>query len=327
MIVIRTPTRCSLIGGGTDYPSWYSQHGGAIIGGAIRCYSTFLVRPLPPVFPHKSRLAYSKVEEVSDHHQIEHRAVRACLEEMDWLDGPGLEICHFADLPASCGVGSSSTFVVGLIHALGTLRKEYLSPAELRERATRVERQRMEECVGDQDQVLAAYGGFHRVDFRRKGEVILTPLLDEEGLADLERHLLMVYCHPRTGRASQVAATYVDQLPTRTHPQWALLRLVEDATSAIQKRDWEKLGELIGQSWKLKQLLSPAVAPPEVQEVSMRGLAHGAWGGKLMGAGGGGCFLFLCDPSRRQAILDHLPRGCIEIPLRFSPEGSRVISW
>jgi D-glycero-alpha-D-manno-heptose-7-phosphate kinase len=175
MIITKAPIRISLLGGGSDYPAWYLKNGGLVVGGAINKYSYLAVRQLPPYFPHQYRLMYRKTEEVKTLDEIEHQAIKACI---DYAAGKNLsvELSHMSDLPARSGTGSSSTFVVGLLLALFSLGGKYTPPAELAKHATNIERAWLNETVGSQDQVFAAHGGFNEIRFHRNGDISVFPV-------------------------------------------------------------------------------------------------------------------------------------------------------
>ena len=181
MIISRTPFRISLFGGGTDYPTWFREHGGSVIGTAIDKYCYISVRRLPPFFEHKSKIVYSKVELVKSVAEIEHPAVRGVLTDMKIEDG--LEIHHDADLPARSGLGSSSSFTVGLLNALHALDSRMISKRDLGREAIRIEQDVLKEDVGSQDQVWAAYGGFNRIDFHPDGSFSVAPFIHAGGAA------------------------------------------------------------------------------------------------------------------------------------------------
>lgn len=323
MIISRTPVRISFLGGGTDYPSWAKQHGGLVVGGAIKQYSYITARHLPSFHPYKTRLAYSKIETVGCNQQIEHRVIKAIVKYVG-LENNGLEITHMSDLPSKTGTGSSSTFSVGLMNALLALKGQFAAPFELTNDAIHVEQDLLQETVGCQDQTFAAYGGLNAIAFAKNGDINVNPLpLNSDDVRDLEQHLLLFFTG-ETRTASEIAATYVPSLPTREREQWAMLRMAEQGISAIQRKDWLKLGELMGQAWQVKRKLSSSVSTREIDQMYNDGIRHGAVGGKLLGAGGGGCMLFVVPPEKATKVRDAM-RGLIEIKVRFDFNGSRII--
>lgn len=317
MIISRTPFRLSLIGGSTDFPSWYLENGGLVISGAINAYSYISVRRLPSFHEYRSRVVYSKIETVSDNAQLEHGAIREAINFVG-LEKEGLEIFHQADLPGRSGTGSSSSFVVGLLNALTALKGERVPPAELAASATYIERNVLGECVGSQDQVAAAYGGFNLIRFHRSGEITVSPLaLSQTILKDLETHILLLFTGvSRT--SSEIAKTYKFDAKA----QFALMKLTEDAISTLYKGDFEKLGGLIDQSWRIKAGLSASVNTPELSRAYATAQVHGAYGGKLTGAGGGGSLLLIADPSKHEEITKIL--GFTRVPVRMDWDGSVI---
>lgn len=323
MIVTRTPNRVSLVGGGTDLPDWCSRHEGVVVGGAVTCYSYVHLRRLPPFHEYRSRFVYSDVERVARNGDVSHRAIRACLEAAGMMDEP-VEMFHAADLPGRSGTGSSSSFCVGMLNALYGLRGRLLSPAELAEAAIDVERNLLGETVGAQDQYLAAHGGLNVMRFRPQGVSVLPLAVDRSVVADLERHLALFYSgEQRT--SSAVSATYAGSLAGRRE-MWEMVRLAEAAAAAVAAARWRELADLVDRGWKLKAGLSPAVSTERLAALYNAGRVHGAWGGKVTGAGGGGSLLFVVPPERHASVRAALEgMGAVYVPFRFDFDGSRAI--
>ncbi|NGZ27732.1 MAG: kinase, partial [Magnetococcales bacterium] len=213
MIISRTPFRLSFFGGGTDYPQWFHHHGGAVLATAINKYCYISARHLPPFFAHRHRIVWSQVELVKEIEEIRHPVIRSVLKEMDFQEG--LEIHHEADLPARSGLGSSSTFTVGLLHTLQALRQRMTTHRELADAAIHIEQNVLAEAVGCQDQICAAFGGFNRIDFHRDGSYELTPIiLPNDRLQELEGSL-MLFFSGITRFASNVARKKIDNLNNR----------------------------------------------------------------------------------------------------------------
>jgi D-glycero-alpha-D-manno-heptose-7-phosphate kinase len=327
MIISRTPFRVSFLGGGTDYPSWSRKHGGLVVGGAINRHCHISARYLPPYHDYKTRVVYSAIEAVKDNSEIQHRAIRGVLAflGLDKPDGPGLEIFHQSDIPGRSGTGSSSSFVVGLVHALKSLKGWYASPAELANDATFIEQVSLAESVGNQDQLFAAYGGLRYIRFRPDGDMTIYPIpLNPEKVKELEQHLLLFF----TGVArtsSDVAKQYVPTLAEREQEQWAMLRLAEDGIEAVHRCQWELLGQLIDKAWRIKSSF-PGVSSPSIDNWYCMARLSGAWGGKITGAGGGGCMLLVAPPEKRAAIVDAMQNvGMVHIPFRFDLDGSSIV--
>lgn len=327
MILSRTPFRLSFFGGGTDYPAWYRREGGAVLSTTIDKYCYLSVRHLPPFFTTRHRVVWSHVETVGTIAEILHPAVREGLRMLGYDDATGIEIHHQADLPARAGMGSSSSFAVGLVKALTGLRGQMIGRHELALRAIALEQDVLRENVGSQDQVAAAYGGFNLIEFRKSGEIRVDPVTaPAERLAELQRQLMLFYTG--TSRfASEVAADMLRNLDAR---RTALLRMraMVDEALAILTGDGglEPFGELLHESWTLKRSLSPMIAGAAVDDIYAKAMRHGALGGKLLGAGGSGFMCFFVPPARQAAVLRALA-GYLHVPFAFEGEGSRVIHY
>ena len=245
MIVSRTPFRISLFGGGTDYPAWFREHGGAVLGLAIDKYCYITLRRLPPFFEHRSRIVYSQVELVNAVSEIRHPAVRAVLSDQGLNEG--LEIHHDADLPARSGLGSSSSFTVGLLNALYALKSKMIPKRDLACEAIRIEQEVLKEQVGSQDQIWAAYGGFNRCEFFRDGTFAVSPIiLSAERRQELNRSLMLFF----TGFsrfATDFAQDQVKNIPNRKSQLMAIRRMVDSAGEILQdeKAPLRELGELL----------------------------------------------------------------------------------
>lgn len=324
MIISRTPVRVSILGGGTDFPSWSRAHGGIVVGGSVNKFSYLTARFLPPFHDFKHRLVYREIETVRDADEIRHKAARAVMKKLNWEGG--LEVAHLADLPGRSGTGSSSTFVVGMLKALSALQGRMMLPHELAAAAVDVEQNMLGETVGCQDQTWAAHGGVNVLQFRTDGTIDVLPLVvGDEHVRELESHLMLFFTGvPRT--SSEVAATYAPTIARREREQFAMMRLAGLGVDAIYGKRWERLGELVDQSWRIKAGLSDAVAPGGVNRLYASARLHGAWGGKLTGAGGGGCMLLVAPPEKQPTIAKALTaEGCVHIPFRFEYSGSTII--
>lgn len=318
MIVTRTPYRVSLFGGGTDYPDYfeYAEDGGAVLGFALDKYCYVSLRYLPPYFEHKYRVVYSKVELTQSVRDIEHPAVRAALLALP--PSNGVEVTYAGDLPARSGVGSSSSFMVGVINALYHLLSFTVDSWKLAEIATRVEQSF--ERVGCQDQMFAAYGGFRWFKFGAGGKRF-TGSFGKSHYEPLLKYLLLFY----TGEARD-AATIAASYDLHSPQLLRLRRLVDSAMQVLYGRseDYGDIGPLLHESWHLKRSLSSAVATSKADEIYGAALAAGATGGKLLGAGGGGFMLIFADPSNHKAIRQAL-RGLVEVEVGVAAEGSTVL--
>ncbi len=326
MIISRTPFRISLFGGGTDYPTWFKEHGGSVIGTAIDKYCYISVRRLPPFFEHKSKIVYSRVELVNEISEIEHPAVRGILTDMAITDG--LEIHHDADLPARSGLGSSSSFTVGLLNALHALDSRMVTKRDLGRQAIRIEQEVLKEDVGCQDQIWAAYGGFNRIDFHPDGTFSVVPfILPATRRAELAQSLMMFF----TGFsrfASEFAQDQIKNMNNRKNQLRMIRSLVDSAADILidQKSPLRELGELMHQSWLLKRELASSVSNSQIDEIYEAGREAGALGGKLLGAGGGGFMVLLVDPENRDRVRERLKK-LIHVNIGFDTEGSKIVIY
>lgn len=324
MIISRTPYRISFFGGGTDYPGWYREHGGAVLASTIDKYCYLTVRYLPPFFEHKTRIVYSRIESCSSNAEIEHPSVKQALDFLKF--DRGLEIHHDGDLPARSGMGSSSAFTVGLLNALHALQGRVTSKKTLAEEAIHIEQNLMNETVGSQDQVMAAHGGLNHVSFLRSGEFSVRPVtLPRARVKELESHLMLFY----TGivrTAQDVAKSYVDDITAKRRQLRIMSDLVEEALAILNDGDLHTFGELLHEAWITKRSLSEKVSNPRIDEFYETARMAGAVGGKLTGAGGGGFLLLFVPPERQAAVREELS-NLIHVPFEFEPSGSEVIFY
>lgn len=326
MIISRTPFRVSFFGGGTDYPRWYREHGGAVVATTIDKYCYISVRKLPPFFEHRFRVVYSLVENVREVGEIKHPAVRAVL---GWKGiDTGLEIHHDGDLPARSGLGSSSAFTVGLINAVYALEGRRISRDDLARDAIHVEQEVIGEPVGSQDQISAAMGGFNHVLFRQDGSYQVTPvILPAERLRGFQDHLMLFFTGiSRT--ASELAAVMIENLPTRQDAMRRMQAMVDEGLDilASPSTDLAEFGRLLDESWSLKRTLADRVSNATVDALYEAARRAGALGGKLLGAGGGGFLLLFVRPDDRAAVRQALP-SLIEVPFQFETSGSQIVLY
>jgi D-glycero-alpha-D-manno-heptose-7-phosphate kinase len=325
MVITRTPYRVSFFGGGTDYPTWYLKNGGSVLATSIDKYCYLTARYLPPFFEHRYRVVYSKNETCKEIGEIQHPVVRAVLQKMQFERG--LEIHHDGDLPARSGMGSSSAFAVGLLNALHSLRGSMLSKDELTREAIHIEQECLREAVGSQDQTVAAHGGFNLIQFQPSGEIIVRPvIISSERIRDLNDHLLLFY----TGQArtsSQIAAEYLGNLTSKQQQLETYKEMVQEALAVLTtNRPFKEFGDLLHEAWKLKRTLSKSVSNQEIDDHYEAARKAGAYGGKLLGAGGGGFLLIFAVPQYHATIKNRL-NHLLEIPFRFESSGSQVIFY
>jgi D-glycero-alpha-D-manno-heptose-7-phosphate kinase len=325
MIISRTPFRVSFLGGGTDYPGWYREHGGAVLSTTIDKYCYISVRELPPFFEHRFRLVYSFIENVNEISEIAHPSARGVFQHLEV--NRGLEVHHDGDLPARSGVGSSSAFTVGLIAAIRALNGTQVSKEALAQEAIHVEHCVIREPVGIQDQISASFGGFNHITFRRDGIFDVAPvIMPRSRLDELQSHLMLLFTGlSRT--AAVVAQTQIDNLPNRQTELHALSALVDQAVGILtSSADLSEFGRLLGEGWSLKRRLSDRVSNSMIDGVYETALRAGALGGKLLGAGGGGFMLLFVRPEEKPKIRAALP-ALLEVPFRFDTSGSRIVLY
>jgi D-glycero-alpha-D-manno-heptose-7-phosphate kinase len=323
MIITRTPFRISFFGGGTDYPAWYREHGGAVISTTIDKYCYIMVRPLPPFFEHRFAIRYSRIETCNTVEEIEHPSVKATYQFLKIARG--LELNHDGDLPARSGLGSSSTFTVGLLNALHALHGRMPTKKQLAKDALHVEQELIGETVGSQDQVAAAYGGFNHISFMENGDFSVRPVtILPERIAELNQRLMLFYTGIRR-LASEVAASFVPHLDEK-HRQLRLMQtLVDEGISVLSSREEiDRFGKLLHEAWLAKRSLSSSITSPVIDQIYDGARDAGAVGGKLIGAGGGGFLLLFVPPDRQIAVRERLAE-LVHVPIRFESSGSQVI--
>jgi D-glycero-alpha-D-manno-heptose-7-phosphate kinase len=323
MIISRTPFRISFFGGGTDYPAWYREHGGAVLAATIDKYCYLTCRYLPPFFEHRIRVVWSKIERCQSVEEITHPAVRAVLQFLR-IDR-GVEIHHDGDLPARSGMGSSSAFTVGLLNALHALEGRMPCKRQLARESIHIEQECLAETVGSQDQVLAAYGGLNHVTFLPGGEISVRPVtIPGARLQELSAHLMLFYTGiQRT--ASDVARSYVSHLEDRKRELCLMQELVDESLAVLcSGQEIAAFGALLKEAWAIKRRLSSSVSNSQVDAIYQAACAAGAIGGKLTGAGGGGFLLLFVPPPRQPEVMEALSH-LVYVPFRFEPLGSQIL--
>jgi len=322
MVISRTPFRVSFFGGGTDYPAWYRQHGGSVLSATIDKYCYLTCRYLPPFFEHRYRIVYSKIEMVNRIEDILHPSVRETLRYLGV--SRGIELHHDGDLPARSGMGSSSSFTVGLLHVLHSLQGRMIDRHQLAMEAIHIEQEQLKETVGSQDQVMAAYGGLKHVRFQPSGEIVIRPVIaPRERIAELNAHLMLFYTGIKR-TASDVAGVYVKELDAQRRQLRIMSDLVEEGLSCLcGDGDICLFGDLLHEAWQAKRNISHAVSNAHVDAMYEQARAAGALGGKLLGAGGGGFFLLFVPPDHQAAVAERLSRF-IRVPFKFEFNGSQI---
>lgn len=324
MIITRTPYRVSLFGGGSDYKCWYENHGGAVLSSTIDKYCHISLRETPKFLGTKYRLFWSHIETVNKREDIKHPGVRGCLEYLGIDDG--IEVIHAGDLPARSGVGSSSAFTVGMLHALHVLRGEHVGPRQLANEAIRVEQDVLKETVGIQDQIACSVGGFNHITIRPDGGYSVAPVIvPPEVKTQLESRLMLFFTGLQRN-ASDIASAQVANSELKSRELEAIAALVPKAVSCLANGDVSAFGSLLHETWMLKRELADGVSNPQIDDIYKRAMNTGAKGGKLLGAGSGGFMLFYVPVQSQPAVHEAL-KDLLEIPFKFGAEGSRVILY
>lgn len=326
MIITKTPHRISFFGGGTDYPSWYLENGGKVLGVSINKYCYLIMRELPPFFEHKHRIVYSKMENVNEIAEIDHPSVRETLKFLKF-DG-GISVHHDGDIPARSGMGSSSAFTVGFVKGIYALNGQIISKKQLYELAIHIEQNLIKENVGSQDQVFASCGGFNKIDFLKNGEIVVTPvIMSKENLLSFQKKFLLFF----TGisrNSSEIAGEQVKNIKNNGKELSEMARLVDNGYDIVTSRnpDFKNFGKLLNETWKLKKSLSNLITNTFIDSIYEKALQNGAIGGKLLGAGSGGFMLFYVEPENQDRIKKAL-NPLLNIPFEFDFSGSEIIFY
>ncbi len=325
MIISRTPFRVSFFGGGTDYHTWFQEHGGAVLATTINHYCYLHCRLLPAFFKHKTRVVWNKVEEVFEHDDIQHPVVRAALNYLQI--NQGVEIHHQGDLPSRSGLGSSSAFTVGLLNAMHALRGNISSKRKLATEAIHVERDILRENVGTQDQIQTAFGGLNKITIQPSGNFDVSPLvLPQQRLHALQDHLVLFFTGiSRT--ASDIAADKILSIPKKQNELHAMHKMVDESIDILSNgSDITDFGRLLHESWMLKRKISQNISPTFIDDIYDRAKKSGAIGGKLLGAGGGGFMLFFVTPENKAKLCEAL-KDLLLVPFQFESAGSQIIFY
>lgn len=327
MIITRTPFRMSFFGGGTDMKEFFNEYGGAVLSTTFDKYCYVTVRHLPPFFDYKTELSYSKIERVEEIEKIVHPAVR---EAMKMLDTKDIRLTYEADLPARSGLGTSSSFAVGMLNAFHCLKGQYADKRKLADQAIYLERELCQEAGGWQDQIAASFGGFNKITFK-DNTYDVTPLIISPERKKLLNDNLMMFFTGFTRFSSDVQKANQATPETKAAKIERLkemLRLVDDAQKVLvdANADLNDFGRLLDHTWKLKRQTGSAVSTSGIDALYDKGIAAGALGGKLLGAGGGG-FLVFYVPKEKQAAVHEAMKDLLYIPFRFENEGTKVIYY
>jgi D-glycero-alpha-D-manno-heptose-7-phosphate kinase len=309
MIIARAPVRISFFGGGTDYPEHFLKHGGAVLATAIDKYSYVTASKFQShLFDYSVRVSYRKVELVKRLDEIEHRVFRECLR-LCGLDRD-IELHNVADLPSFTGLGSSSTFTVSLLQALHSFKHESLEPLQLGYEAIQVERGLLNESVGCQDQILAAVGGFNIIEFRKEDDIVVRRIpLSAERLIEFEEHLVVMYTGI-TRKAADIASAQLRRKDQNLSTLLQMRNMVDQGCQILTgTTSLAQFGELLHKAWAAKKSLESGISNGQIDELYDRARQSGAWGGKLLGAGGGGFLLLFAPPEKHAQIKMSFPNN------------------
>ena len=323
MIISKTPYRISFFGGGSDYPNWYRKYGGEVLSSTIDKYVYVSCRQLPKFFDHKYRIVYSNIEEVKRTKDIKHIVVRKIIEKMKIKKG--IELHYDGDLPAQSGMGSSSSFIVGCMNIFLSLQSFKLNKKKLAKKSLDFEQKILKELVGSQDQIAASYGGLNSIKFSKDGSYLVNPLKINKSTKDnLNKRLYLVFTGNQR-RAHDIASTYVKTLLTNKMQEMKLIQgYVKKAKEYLKSNKLDDFGDLLDESWKKKKELSKNISSEYIDEIYAKALNSGALGGKILGAGGGGFFLFYVNKDKIINFKRSL-KNFIITDFKFENEGSKII--
>ena len=328
MIITKTPFRMSFFGGGTDMEDFFRVHGGAVLSTTFDKYCYVNVRHLPPFFDYRTELSYSKTERVTSIESIQHPAIRNAMKMLDMHE---IRLTYEADLPARSGLGTSSSFAVGMLSAFYALKGKYADKKKLADEAIYLERVLCGEAGGWQDQIAASYGGFNRINFNKDGTYDVLPIIISPERKKQLDHNLMMFFTGFTRFSSDVQKANAASPETQEAKEKRLLEmldLVDDAEDVLtnKKRDLDEFGRLLDHTWKLKRQTGSAVSTSNIDALYQRGIEAGALGGKLLGAGGGGFLVFYVQPEKREALKAAM-HDLLYVPFHFEDGGSRVLYY
>lgn len=328
MIITKTPFRMSFFGGGTDMETFFRVHGGAVLSTTFDKYCYVNVRHLPPFFDYRTELSYSKTERVTSIESIQHPAIRNAMKMLDMHE---IRLTYEADLPARSGLGTSSSFAVGMLSAFYALKGKYADKKKLADEAIYLERVLCGEAGGWQDQIAASYGGFNRINFNKDGTYDVLPIIISPERKKQLDHNLMMFFTGFTRFSSDVQKANAASPETQEAKEKRLLEmldLVDDAEDVLtnKKRDLDEFGRLLDHTWRLKRQTGSAVSTSNIDALYQRGIEAGALGGKLLGAGGGGFLVFYVQPEKREALKAAM-HDLLYVPFHFEDGGSRVLYY
>ena len=324
MIISRTPFRISFFGGGTDYSEFYKEYGGSVLSTSFDKYCYVTARHLPSFFDYKYQITYSKIERVNNFDEIVHPAVR---ETLKYLDMREMFVGYDADLPARSGLGSSSSFVVGMLNAFYAIKGKYIDKKRLAKEAIHIERVLCGESGGIQDQIAASYGGFNRIDFKEDDFSVQSVVMDFERKKLLDENLMLFF----TGFSrisSEIAIEQKRATSNKVKELKEMLGIVNEAEKILinKKSDVNEFGKLLDHSWKLKRGITSRITNNDIDDIYLTAIKAGALGGKLLGAGGGGFILFYVEKDKQEKVKEALSK-LLYVPFNFENEGTKIMYY
>lgn len=321
MVISKTPFRMSFFGGGTDFEAYFNEFGGSVLSATFDKYCFVTVRDFPPFFEHRNQLTYSKIERFDSPDELTHPLVR---ETMKYLHEDSIQISYDADLPARTGIGSSSSFAVGLLNSIHTLRGRYRTQKQLAQEGIYIERVLCKEHGGIQDQIATAYGGINRIDFSADCFSVKPVEISEERLGQLSSNL-MLFFSGQSRISGEIAKEQAGKLKENTQTLHKMKALVYEGEKILSsQRNLDEFGELLECSWRMKTTLASNIATDEINTLYEKARKNGALGGKLLGAGGGGFMLLYVPEKYRSRVLTAL-ENYMYVPFEFENEGSRIL--
>lgn len=324
MIITKTPFRMSFFGGGTDMESFFKENGGSVLSTTFDKYCYVNVRHLPRFFDYSTELSYSKTERVTDIDAIEHPAIRNAMKMLDMHE---IRLTYEADLPARSGLGTSSSFAVGMLNAFYALKGKYASKKQLADEAIYLERVLCDEAGGWQDQIAASFGGFNRIDFNADGYSVHPIIISPERKKKLNDNLMMFFTGFTRFSSDIQKANHLDD-ESKAKQLKQMLNLVDEAEGILtdQSKDLDDFGRLLDATWKLKRQTGKSVSTNNIDNLYDKGITAGALGGKLLGAGGGGFLVFYVQPEKQMLVKEAM-KDLLYIPFKFEDGGTQVIYY
>lgn len=324
MIITKTPFRMSFFGGGTDMESFFRENGGSVLSTTFDKYCYVNVRHLPRFFDYSTELSYSRTERVTAVEQIQHPAIRNAMKMLDMHE---IRLTYEADLPARSGLGTSSSFAVGMLNAFYALKGKYADKKRLADEAIYLERELCQEEGGWQDQIAASFGGFNRINFNAEGYEVLPVIISPERKKQLNQNLMM-YFTGFTRFSSEIQKANAAGREDKTAQLKEMLSMVDEAEKILTDKEasLDEFGRMLDYTWKLKRQTGAAVSTNSIDALYAVGMKAGALGGKLLGAGGGGFLIFYVQPDKQEAVRKAM-KDLMHIPFDFEDGGTRVIHY